>query len=124
MGTTFHDPTQRECMQCGRSAPTWALTYRQNIGIIAMHIRRTTPMQVCRSCVHKEYWKRFAILVTVGWTSYYSIVIGPVFLVMNTVTYVKSLTGKPTAVPEELPAQAVAVPSLTAPPPRHLPPPV
>jgi len=77
---TFADPTLRECLMCGKTAPTWALTYHQNIGILAMHIRKSTPMQVCRSCVHKEYWKRFAILVTVGWTSYYSIVIGPVLI--------------------------------------------
>ena len=117
---TFADPTLRECLMCGKTAPTWALTYHQNIGILAMHIRKSTPMQVCRSCVHKEYWKRFAILVTVGWTSYYSIVIGPVLLIMNTVTYVKNLAGKPTATPEALPAQA-APPPLPAPE-RHLPP--
>ncbi len=117
---TFSDPTQRECMTCGRTAPTWALTYRQNIGIVAMHIRKSTPMQVCRSCVHKEYWKRFAILVTVGWTSYYSIIIGPVFLLMNTATYIKNLAAKPTAIPDALPP----APPATPPPPRHLPPPV
>jgi len=120
---TFSDPTQRNCMTCGKEAPTWALTYHQNIGILAMHIRKSTPMQVCKSCVHKEYWKRFAILVTVGWTSYYSIIIGPVLLIANTATYVKNLTAKPTAVPEALPAAAPAPPQPQLPS-RHLPPPV
>jgi hypothetical protein len=117
----FSDPTQRNCMTCGKESPTWALTYHQNIGILAMHIRKSTPMQVCRSCVHKEYWKRFAILITVGWTSYYSIVIGPVLLIMNTATYIKNLTGKPTATPEALPA-AAAAPLPPPAPSRHLPP--
>jgi hypothetical protein len=123
MSTTFHDPTQQHCQTCGAAAPTWALTYRKNIGLIAAHWRWTTPMQVCKSCVHKEFWKRFAILVTIGWTSYYSIVIGPVFLIMNTVEYIKALSAKPTAEPAALPAgAAVALPM--PPPARQLPPPV
>src|SRR4051812_45375916 len=123
MGMTFYDPTQNACMTCGAVAPTYALTYRKNIGLIAAHWRWTTPMQVCRSCVHKEYWKRFAILITVGWTSYYSIVIGPVLLIMNTATYIKNLTGKPTATLDALPAAAPA-PLPPPSPSRHLPPPL
>jgi hypothetical protein len=115
---SFYDPTQNSCMACGAVAPTWALTYRKNIGLIAAHWRSTTPMQVCRACVHKEYWKRFAVLVTVGWTSYYSIVIGPVFLIMNTVHYLQALRKSPTALPEAaappalLPSAPVPSPSL------------
>jgi hypothetical protein len=80
-------------------APTWNVTYRKNIGIIATHIRETTPMQVCRRCLHKEYWKRFLVLVTIGWTSYYSIVIGPVMLVLNTVQYARAGLSRPDNLP-------------------------
>jgi hypothetical protein len=97
---TFHDPTLERCQMCGAPSATWAMTLHKNIGVIAAHWRSSQSMQVCKKCVHKEYWKRFAVLVTVGWTSYYSIVIGPVLLVMNTVTYVKTLTSKPTALPQ------------------------
>jgi len=37
--------------------------------------------------------------VTVGWTSYYSIVIGPVLLIINTVNYVKTVSSKPVGLP-------------------------
>lgn len=100
------------CSRCGATAPLYDVTYHQNIGVIAAHFRSTTPLQACKKCVHKEYWKRFAVLVTVGWTSYYSVVIGPVFLVMNTVNYVKALGSKPTALP----------PHHDGPAPQYLPP--
>ena len=100
------------CTQCAAEAPLWDVTYRRNIGIIAVHMSETRPMQLCKGCVHKEYWKRFAILVTVGWTSYYSIVIGPLYLIMNSVTYVKAVSSKPTALP----------PRREGPAPQHLPP--
>lgn len=79
--------------------PTWNVTYHKNIGIIATHIRETTPMQACRRCLHKEYWKRFLVLTTIGWTSYYSIVIGPALLVANTVNYVRAAFSKPDQLP-------------------------
>jgi hypothetical protein len=100
------------CGVCGADGPTWDVTYRRNIGIIAAHWSETRPMHACKGCIHREYWKRFAILVTVGWTSYYSLVIGPVFLVMNSVNYIKAVTSKPTALP----------PRHDGPAPQHLPP--
>jgi hypothetical protein len=89
------------CSRCAAPGPLWDVTYHRNIGVIAAHFRRTLRAQACKKCVHKEYWKHFAVLATVGWTSYYSIVIGPVFLVLNTVNYVKALTSKPTALPPQ-----------------------
>lgn len=84
------------CTVCGAQGPTWPLTYHSNVGVIIMHFRKATPMVACRSCVHVEYWKRFALLITVGWTSYFSVIIGPILLVLNTVAYVSALTSKPT----------------------------
>jgi hypothetical protein len=91
------------CSQCGAPGPLWNVTLRKNIGIIAAHWRETTPMQACRRCIHREYWKRFAVLITIGWTSYYSIVIGPVFLVMNTANYLGALFGRPAVDAGQLP---------------------
>jgi hypothetical protein len=88
------------CQRCAAEAPTWLTTFYRNIGIVVVHFRQTATMQLCRRCLHKEYWKRFAILVTVGWTSYYSLVIGPVLLVVNTVNYVRAIASPPTALPD------------------------
>jgi hypothetical protein len=95
----FADPTQTHCMKCGAPAATWPIKLHQNIGLIAAHQRSIFEGQICKGCVHREYWKKFAILVTVGWTSYYSIVIGPVLLILNTVNYVKTVSSKPVGLP-------------------------
>lgn len=100
------------CTRCHASGPTWNVTFHKNIGIIATHIRESTPMSACRRCLHKEYWKRFAVLATVGWTSYYSIVIGPVMMVLNTVAYARAAFSRPDNLP--LPA--------SGPEPQYLPP--
>src|SRR5690349_3395027 len=89
------------CTMCGAPGPLWGVTYRRNIGFVAAHRSETSPMQACKPCLHKEYWKRFAVLVTVGWTSYHSLVIGPVFLILNTVGYLRGLIGKPSALPPQ-----------------------
>ena len=102
----FADPTITHCMKCGAPAETWPITLHQNIGMIAAHQRSIFEGQVCKPCVHREYWKKFAILVTVGWTSYYSIVIGPVMLVLNTVQYARAAVSRPDNLP--LPAAGPA----------------
>src|SRR5213592_828916 len=110
----FSDPTLTHCMRCGAPSETWAVTYHQNIGVIAAHWRSSHDLQVCKSCLHKEYWKRFAILITIGWTSYYSIIIGPVLLITNTVNYIGALRKPPTALPtkHDGPAPQYLPPSL------------
>ena len=44
-------------MKCGAPAETWPITLHQNIGLIAAHQRSVFEGQICKPCVHKEYWK-------------------------------------------------------------------
>jgi len=87
-----------DCERCLKEAPLVGVVYAWNFGAIAVRFSHIKAYRLCRPCVHKAYWINFCILI-VGWASITSLIFAPLFLVQNTIQYVRALTSR-TAAPD------------------------
>ena len=95
------------CQVCGIEAPAQFVEFHQNIGTLFMRFHRKIRGRLCKSCVHKKYWKMTGITLGVGWLGMISIVIAPIFIIMNTVRYLAVLGMPPGARVPVLDEQAI-----------------
>lgn len=94
------------CQACGVEAPTRYVEFHQNIGALLMRFHRSVKGNLCKRCIHREYWKKTGTTASVGWFGTISLIVTPIFVVTNTVYYLKS------AAMPKTPADA-QVPQLT-----------
>ena len=99
------------CQVCGIQAPTRHVTFYQNIGALVMRFHRKLEGDLCKSCVQKNFWKMTLITLAIGWLGMISLVVAPIFIILNIVQYVRCL-GMPSA-----PAGASATAALPRVPP-------
>jgi hypothetical protein len=78
------------CQVCQRNAQLSPVTFRYNIGMLVARRYATLKGQMCKSCIHRTYWKYAGINATVGWLGYISLFCAPAFLMMNTYYYLRS----------------------------------
>jgi len=93
------------CNACGVEAATKQVQFHQNIGALVMRFHRHIKGELCKSCVHKNFWKMTMVNLTLGWWGMISLVVTPVFIVMNLVNYLRCVgmpPVSPTATPPEL----------------------
>jgi len=45
------------CENCGIEAATKHVEYHQNIGAVIMRFHKSIKGELCKSCVHKYFWK-------------------------------------------------------------------
>jgi hypothetical protein len=79
------------CQVCGIEAPARQIEFHQNIGALFARFHRKIKGRLCKSCVHKKYWQMTGVTLGVGWLGMISIVIAPIFIIMNTVQYLGAL---------------------------------
>jgi hypothetical protein len=79
------------CQGCGIEAPVKRTEFRQNIGMLVMRRHATIKGNLCKSCIHTQFWKRTGTTLAVGWLGTISIVIAPIFIIMNIVNYLGAM---------------------------------
>jgi hypothetical protein len=79
------------CQVCGIEAPARYVEFHQNIGALVMRFHRSLKGKVCKSCLHRKYWAMTGTTLGIGWLGMISIVVAPIFIIANTVYYLKSL---------------------------------
>ena len=79
------------CQLCRRHAQVNDVSFSYNIGMLVARRYATLKGALCKSCIHRTYWKYAAINLGVGWLGYISLVIAPIFLLANTWVYLRSL---------------------------------
>ena len=97
------------CQSCGVEAPTKYVAFYQNIGALVMRFTRTIEGNLCKSCIHRHFWKFTLVNVTLGWWGIHSLIVTPFFLLNNLFRYLFCL-GMPSAAGArrpELTAEAV-----------------
>ena len=87
------------CQSCGIEAPTTYVEFHQNIGTLVMRFHRKIKGNLCKRCVHKSFWKMTPTTLAIGWIGAISIIIAPIFILMNIARYLRAL-GMP-AVPAD-----------------------
>lgn len=86
------------CQGCGIEAPTRAVDFRQNIGMLVMRTHKRIKGKLCKKCVNKHFWQMTATTLFLGPWGYISIVVTPIFIINNLVRYL-SVIGMPPVPP-------------------------
>jgi hypothetical protein len=79
------------CQICGKDKPTILAEFSGNIGALIMRFERSIRANMCRSCVHKQFWKFTAMNFFLGWWGVISFFVTPLLLFINTAAYLKYL---------------------------------
>jgi len=80
------------CQICGCNAPTKNVEFRQNVGALIMRFHKTLRGELCKSCINQHFWKMTLITLFLGPWGVISLIMTPIFIIMNTVQYLSSLS--------------------------------
>lgn len=79
------------CQSCGITAPTKAVAFHQNIGVLVIRFTSTMEGNLCKPCIHSTFWKMTAINLTLGWWGIISFIVNIFFIINNLVYYLGAL---------------------------------
>src|ERR1041384_5910067 len=79
------------CQTCGVEAPVKYVEFRQNIGALVVRFSKEVKGNLCKSCIHSHFWSMTLINLTIGWLGYLSLVLAPIFSILNIVHYLAAL---------------------------------
>jgi hypothetical protein len=79
------------CQTCGVEAPVKYVEFRQNIGALVMRFSKEVKGNLCKSCIHSHFWSMTLINLSIGWFGYISLVLAPVFSIINIIQYLGAL---------------------------------
>jgi hypothetical protein len=86
--------TVSRCKACGASGATDLVAFSMNIGLLLARREEHMDGFLCRSCVHRYFW-RYTAVNFVGWLGLISLFAAPLYEIKNIVEYVRVLTGHP-----------------------------
>ncbi len=72
------------CQDCGLEAPTKYVSFHQNVGMLFMRQSKSVEGYLCKSCIHRHFWKMTGTNLFLGWWGTISFIITP-FLILNNV---------------------------------------
>ena len=84
----------KACQACGKQAPTRYVEFHQNIGALVMRFRRSIKGELCKGCIHSNFWSMTMTTLCIGWLGTISIIIAP-FMVINNIVRYASCIGLP-----------------------------
>ena len=90
------------CQSCGIEAPAKHVEFHQNIGALVMRYHKSVKGNLCKRCVHKNFWSLTGTTVAIGWLGTISIILAPCFVINNLVRYLGAL-GMPPVPPGATP---------------------
>jgi hypothetical protein len=79
------------CQNCGVEAPTKYVEFYHNIGALVMRFWGCIKGNLCKSCIHRHFWKFTAINLFLGWWGVISFIVTPFFILNNTFRYLTCL---------------------------------
>lgn len=94
------------CQCCGIEAPTKKVAFYQNVGALVMRFSKSIEGELCKSCIHKNFWAMTTKTLFLGWWGTISFIITPFLLLNNVIRYLIALPMP--AVPED-----AQIPQLT-----------
>ena len=79
------------CQSCGKAAKTALAHFRQNVGMLVARQEKHIEGNLCRDCTGKYFWQLTLTTLAVGWLGTVSLIVAPIYVIMNIVTYTRSL---------------------------------
>jgi len=86
-----HGPARRHCGGVRRGpGPVAHAVFRQNVGALFARFEKRIEGNMCGSCLSKKFWPFTLTTAAVGWLGMISLIIAPIYVVMNIVEYFKA----------------------------------
>jgi hypothetical protein len=79
------------CEHCGVEAPTKYVAFYQNIGAIVIRFTDQRRGYLCKSCIHRFFWRCSGITLFLGWWGAASMIMTPFILIQNLLRYLLCL---------------------------------
>jgi hypothetical protein len=76
-----------ECRLCRQAGPLANRPFRQNIGALVVHFASQVDGPLCRRCTNRTFVQTTGITTLVGWIGMKSLILAPIFVVMNVGNY-------------------------------------
>ncbi len=83
------------CQLCGVEAPTKYVAFYGNMGAVLIRFTESVEGHICKSCIHRTFWKYTPINLILGWWSPTGFVCTPFLIVNNLCRYICCLGLKP-----------------------------
>jgi hypothetical protein len=64
--------------------------FRQNIGAVFMRFEKRIQGNMCRTCLGKRFWSYTLTTTLVGWLGVVSLVVAPIYVILNVVSFTKA----------------------------------
>lgn len=84
-----------QCEGCGAWAETRHVVFYYNIGLVFLRFHRSLDETLCKSCIHRSFWKFTALNLFLGWWGVISFFCTIGFLLNNTIRYLGCLSMAP-----------------------------
>jgi hypothetical protein len=94
VGTVPISNIQDGCQVCGAHAPTKYNEFDANIGMLFARRHLSVKARMCRNCTDRFFWKFTFTNIILGPWGAISLIVAPVFLIMNTTKYLRTLSLK------------------------------
>ena len=78
------------CQICGSMRQTSQVKFHHNIGMIVLRQTRSIQGNMCKTCLRSKYWEYMGKNLLLGPWGIVSLVVTPIYMVTNTVSYVSS----------------------------------
>jgi hypothetical protein len=85
----FNNPGQ--CQACKSMRQTTPVTFHRNIGMLFARQTKILQGNLCKTCIRKHYWEFMGKNLMLGPWGTISLFVTPIYMVTNTVSYVKAL---------------------------------
>jgi len=83
------------CEECNAWAETRHVVFYYNIGLLVMRFHKSLDATLCKSCIHRSFWKFTALNLFLGWWGIISFFCTIGFLLNNTIRYLGCLSMAP-----------------------------
>ena len=78
------------CQVCGSMRATTLVKFDRNIGMLVLRQVRSIQGNMCKTCVGKKFWEFTGLNLLLGPWGVISLIMTPIFLITNTVSYVSA----------------------------------
>jgi hypothetical protein len=78
------------CQVCRGPGPVAHAVFRQNVGALFARFEKRIEGNMCGSCLSKKFWPFTITTLAVGWLGMISLIVAPIYVIMNIVEYIKA----------------------------------
>lgn len=91
MGTMDAVNAMGNCQNCGMVRAITPVKFHHNIGMVILRQTRSLQGIMCKSCIGKRFWEYQGKNLLLGPWGIISVIVTPIYLITNTVSYVSAL---------------------------------